>query len=137
MLRSTARSLPMLALLLALPCSLAAQDTARVAGERWTERTNPRRCLEPIAASDTTRLRWELVHLQPLDSAAAIAFALRAIGHRESDPPARVIAYYRAPNGILISFDFADAAARARGEVLDGTETVYVYDGRCVTILGW
>lgn len=138
MLLRVPRLASVVAMVLGLPCSLAGQASSTPAPERWTSQTAERRCIEPVAATEKERLKAELALLQPPDSAAAVDFALRALGGREAHSRARVTAYYRAPNGILIAFDLVgDEAGRARGEVRDGTITVYLQAARCVTILGW
>jgi len=64
-----------------------------------------------------------------MDSAAAVATARRALGaywHREM----RVVSFFRSPNGVLL------ALGHDIPNMLDGTATVYVTPGSCVTLLG-
>jgi hypothetical protein len=53
-------------------------------------------------------------------------------------PKAFVTLYVRAPNGILIAFQLLGHQTREDAvNTRDGTATVYVSAGRCVTLLGW
>jgi hypothetical protein len=63
------------------------------------------------------------------DSAQAVAAARRMLAPRIAETPVSMVV--RTPDGILVHF-----APRERN-VLDGTATVYVTPGPCVTWLGW
>ena len=116
---------------------LAAQSPNPPSSAEWTEYTTRTRCEAPLDSSPEGRLRDELKRLQPLDSAAAVVLALRALGGRGAWPKAVVTAYSRYPEGILIQFDLT---GRRTPEdfmnIRDGTATVYVNRARCVTLLG-
>lgn len=65
-----------------------------------------------------------------MDSAVVVAAARRALGaywHSEM----RVESFFRGPNGVLL------ALGHDNPNLLDGTATVYVTPGPCITLLGW
>jgi hypothetical protein len=143
MLKRTNVYVALLALTL-LPRAVAAQTPAAApaseqASERWTTRpTTQMLCLEPTDTTVHARLRAELRHVQFPDSTAAVDLALRALGGRAENPMARVTAYKRAPNGILVAFDLHGALSpEKRASIRDGSATVYVHNSGCVTLLGW
>ena len=128
------RRLSLLIVILALSGCARAHRTTSPTSAQWTERT-VRRCEATTATTTEARLREELGRLPLPDSAAAVELALDALGERGTYPNAVVEVYARAPNGILIAFDLV---GRARTEgTRDGTATVYVSPGHCVTLLGW
>ena len=143
MLKHTTLYVALLALTL-LTRAVAAQTPAAApasepASERWTTRaTTEVRCLEPTDTTVHARLQAELRHVQFPDSTAAVELALRALGGRAKNPMARVTAYKRAPNGIMVAVDlYGGLPPEKRASIRDGSATVYVYNSGCVTLLGW
>lgn len=133
-LSSRVRTLSILAAMLALSGCARAHSSASPVSTQWSDRT-VRRCEATTATTTEARLRETLARLPLPDSAAAVELALDALGGRGTHPNAVVQVYSRAPNGILIAFDLV---GRARTEgTRDGTATVYVSPGHCVTYLGW
>ena len=130
------RIIPLLVAALSLSNCVRARPRASPANTQWTEQT-VRHCESLTDTAPEPRLREELVRLQLPDSAAAVELALRALGGRVMNPKASVRVYTRAPNGILIAFDLVGREARDAQGTRDGTATVYVSPGRCVTLLGW
>ena len=132
---SRVRSLSALVAIVAVSGCSHAHSAASPTSVQWSEQTTVRRCEAMTGTTTEARLREELARSPLPDSAAAVALALEAVGQRAADSHAVVEVYTRAPNGILIAFDFV---GRARTEgTRDGTETVYVSPGHCVTLLGW
>ena len=122
---------------LALSSCVRAQSSVSPTSVHWTERT-VQRCEAATATTPEARLREELTRLPLPDSVAAVELALGALGGRVTYPKAFVTAYTRAPNGILIAFDLVGRPTREDVEgTRDGTATVYVSPGHCVTLLGW
>ena len=125
------------------PTALAAQSslpppTIPPATKQWVDRTSPSRCNSLTASTSDGRLREELQRLPLPDSATAVELAVRALGGRGQYPKAFVTLYVRAPNGILIAFQLLGHQTREDAvNTRDGTATVYVSAGRCVTLLGW
>jgi hypothetical protein len=119
---------------LALSGCVRGHSTVSPTSAQWIDRT-VLRCEATTATTTEARLREELRRLPLPDSAAAVELALDALGARGTYPNAVVEVYARAPNGILIAFDLVGRARTAGTR--DGTATVYVSPGHCVTLLGW
>ena len=134
-LSSRVRKLSALTAIVALSGCIRAHSTVSPTSVQWSERTAVRRCEATTATTTEARLREELTRLALPDSAAAVQLALEALGQRGTDPNATVRVYTRAPDGILIALDLV-GRSRTPG-TRDGTATVYVSPGHCVTLLGW
>lgn len=88
----------------------------------WERQDRPTFCESPAVDTGLRRLSWP-------DSADAVAAAKRALGSGFA-PPMRVTTLARTSDGILLQF-------RSPPGVLDGSASVYVTMGPCVTLLGW
>ena len=124
----------LLAIGLAVPSVGTAQAIPAAATEQWTRGMTESRC-KTSGATLEAQLQAELERRPLPDSAGAVELALEALGGRSVYPIARVTTYARAANGILIAIDLVGSTRTP--EIRDGTATVYVHDGRCVTLLGW
>ena len=106
------------------PDTLPVMGTA-APGMKWERQETLKVCEEPIHPSPRGReIAWP-------DSANAVAAARRAFGPRVSGPHMVVRMLVRTPDGIFIKF------ADTTPNILDGTASVYVSIGPCVTYLGW
>jgi hypothetical protein len=97
--------------------------------------TCPRYVQHPSEAD----LRAELSRIRRLaagDSALAVSIALEALGGPEAHPRARVTSYCHSQAGFLISFDLVNPEPGDSVQVRDGSRTMYVDHGGCVTALG-
>lgn len=80
-------------------------------------------CEPPKAGARSSEIPWP-------DSASAVAAARRLFSDRLAGAHVKVRTLARTPDGVFIQF--ADDQAS-----LDGTASVYVRPGLCVTWLGW
>lgn len=126
------------ALTISCPGNLPPRPAVSAVREQWTRGALEQRCEAFNATTIQDTLREELLRIPLPDSADAVALALRALDRAGPYSSARVTAFTRAPNGILIAFDLVSARTpEARAAIRDGTATVYVGPGRCVALLGW
>lgn len=92
-------------------------------GMVWKRRDATRFCEEPVDAVEGYETSWP-------DSAGAVAAARRALGDLV-DEHMRVDTLVRTADGVFLKF------VDVRPNVLDGSASVYVSPGPCVTLLGW
>lgn len=92
-------------------------------GMVWDQQQRPTFCERPVADTGIRALSWP-------DSASAVLAAKRALGSRLTEYM-DVGTLARTNDGILLQFH------DRRPGVLDGSASVYVSMGPCVTILGW
>lgn len=109
-----------------------AQVASEAVTEEWTRGITEQLCEAPNAPTVGEQLQEMLQRLPLPDSTSGAELALRALGGRGKYPLARVSNYTRAPTGLLITFDMGAPAP----DTLHRSVTVYVHDGRCVTLLG-
>ena len=132
------RSLKMAAWVLAIAMvgsgAATAQAAAKPAGEEWTRGISEKFCKSFAGPSIRAQLE-EAMQRRPLpDSVGTVELALEALGRNTSYADAHVLTYLRTDNGVLIGFELVGAAHPP--ETRDETASVYVHDGRCVTLLG-
>ena len=93
------------------------------AGMRWVESQALRLCEEPSQSTEGRTVAWP-------DSTTAVAAARRALGARVNVHTV-VSTLTRTSDGVFIQF------TDSRAGVVDGSASVYVQPGPCVTLLGW
>jgi hypothetical protein len=89
----------------------------------WERQDRPAFCERPAVDTGVRAVSWP-------DSTSAVAAAKRALGTHFSDEM-RLRTLARTSDGILLQF------GDPRPGVLDGSASVYVTIGPCVTLLGW
>jgi phosphoribosylanthranilate isomerase len=85
---------------------------------------------EAVAAALAAFPDLAVLQLHGDETPSTVAAARRALGarwHREM----RVISFVRGANGVLLALGHDNPG------ILDGTATVYVAPGPCITLLGW
>jgi hypothetical protein len=92
-------------------------------GMVWDQRERPTFCERPAVDTGMRALSWP-------DSASAVVVAKRALGSHFTEQM-DLGSLARTKDGILLQF------RDRRPGVLDGSASVYVTIGPCVTLLGW
>lgn len=106
--------------------SLSALGGAAPVGRRWVTEAALKQC-----AQTPNRPGMQPVDLSLPDSTEAIALGRAFLGARDDSTVTRPTTIAFTTNGVLVQFD--DTLTNR----LDGSNSVYIDRGRCITYLGW